>query len=239
MSEGKTARYLKYAFGEIVLVIIGILIALWLNSLNDRRIDLQESSKLKQSLYKELLENKESFKSYKNYVERCHDRIVAVLNVSAGQINDMPMDTLRSYVLEMVPITLISINNSRLNAAKSSGQYGLLSADETTALALYETTLENYKEARKINNVFNDENRSLFLQFSMLQLYHKRIYPNGVVAKHEAFDLSDEDFLSLIKQKETYLRLSFILTSILVDIAWLEDLDSEIDKTISAIGKEG
>ena len=33
MSENKTGKYIKYAIGEIVLVVIGILIALWINSL--------------------------------------------------------------------------------------------------------------------------------------------------------------------------------------------------------------
>jgi hypothetical protein len=28
LSEGKTAKYLKYAFGEILLVVLGILIAI-------------------------------------------------------------------------------------------------------------------------------------------------------------------------------------------------------------------
>ena len=34
LSEGKTGKYFKYAFGEIFLVVIGILIALWINNLN-------------------------------------------------------------------------------------------------------------------------------------------------------------------------------------------------------------
>ena len=35
LSEGKTGRYLKYAIGEIVLVVIGILIALQINNWNE------------------------------------------------------------------------------------------------------------------------------------------------------------------------------------------------------------
>jgi hypothetical protein len=35
IAEGKTARYFKYAIGEIILVVIGILIALYLNNLNE------------------------------------------------------------------------------------------------------------------------------------------------------------------------------------------------------------
>ena len=37
LSEGKTGKYLKYAFGEIILVVIGILIALSINNWNESR----------------------------------------------------------------------------------------------------------------------------------------------------------------------------------------------------------
>jgi len=37
MEKNKTGRYLKYALGEIVLVVIGILIALSINSWNENR----------------------------------------------------------------------------------------------------------------------------------------------------------------------------------------------------------
>jgi hypothetical protein len=37
LSEGKTEKYLKYAIGEIVLVVIGILIALQINNWNEAR----------------------------------------------------------------------------------------------------------------------------------------------------------------------------------------------------------
>ena len=37
LNEGKTSKYLKYAIGEIILVVIGILIALQINNLNEVR----------------------------------------------------------------------------------------------------------------------------------------------------------------------------------------------------------
>lgn len=37
LSEGRTGKYLKYAVGEIILVVIGILIAIQLNNLNEYR----------------------------------------------------------------------------------------------------------------------------------------------------------------------------------------------------------
>lgn len=36
LSEGKTVKYLKYAFGEIILVVLGILIALQINNWNEK-----------------------------------------------------------------------------------------------------------------------------------------------------------------------------------------------------------
>lgn len=41
LSENKFTRYLAYALGEIVLVIIGILVALYINGLNDARKERQ------------------------------------------------------------------------------------------------------------------------------------------------------------------------------------------------------
>ncbi len=37
LNEGKTTNYFKYALGEIVLVVIGILIALQINNWNENR----------------------------------------------------------------------------------------------------------------------------------------------------------------------------------------------------------
>ena len=45
LSEGKTGKYFKYAIGEIVLVMIGILLALQVNNWN-QRLKNEELSKL-------------------------------------------------------------------------------------------------------------------------------------------------------------------------------------------------
>ncbi len=37
MEKNKTGKYLKYAIGEIILVVTGILIALQINNLNEQR----------------------------------------------------------------------------------------------------------------------------------------------------------------------------------------------------------
>ncbi len=59
LSEGKTGKYLKYAIGEIVLVVIGILIALQINNWNETRIEENQLKKhlltIKNNIYNDII----------------------------------------------------------------------------------------------------------------------------------------------------------------------------------------
>jgi len=54
INEGKTAKYLKYAIGEIILVMIGILLALQVNNWNDERKAKIETETIRQSNLQEI-----------------------------------------------------------------------------------------------------------------------------------------------------------------------------------------
>ncbi|MBN4070773.1 hypothetical protein JYT76_03750 [Olleya sp. AH-315-F22] len=51
MEQNKTGKYLKYAIGEILLVMIGILLALQVNNWNEERKDRKVELKILQELY--------------------------------------------------------------------------------------------------------------------------------------------------------------------------------------------
>jgi len=54
---GKSTQYLIYAFGEIVLVVLGILIALQINNWNERQKNVQAEQQLLQDLNQEFRMN--------------------------------------------------------------------------------------------------------------------------------------------------------------------------------------
>jgi len=58
METGKTGKYFKYAIGEIILVVIGILIALSINNWNGKRLQKQKEIILLTELNKEFRANK-------------------------------------------------------------------------------------------------------------------------------------------------------------------------------------
>ncbi len=58
LDEGNLKRYLVYAFGEILLVVVGILIALQVNNWNEARVSNKKADQLAEVLYQELLDVK-------------------------------------------------------------------------------------------------------------------------------------------------------------------------------------
>jgi len=64
LSEGKTRNYLKYAVGEIILVVIGILIALSINNWNEARKIRDKEVVFLKNIKNDLLLNLEELKDY-------------------------------------------------------------------------------------------------------------------------------------------------------------------------------
>ncbi|MEM8998974.1 MAG: hypothetical protein AAGB24_01825 [Bacteroidota bacterium] len=239
LSENKFSKYLIYAIGEIFLVVIGILIALWLNNLNQQRIETQEREQLKIALIKELQQNKETFASYQEYANECNKKNIIILNISAGKQTDLPVDSIRKYVVDMFPDLGLRFNESIRKSASSAGQLELLTTKESTALAEYEALIENYKNARKINTVWKESNRDMFNYLSIYkrnvnQNLEKRL-PNTTLLSHPDYDLSDKEFISYLKNKETYTKLNDIFISSIVDVYWLESIIKDIDDTIEVL----
>ena len=50
LNQNKTSRYFKYALGEIILVVFGILIALQINTWNENRKAANEETKILKAL---------------------------------------------------------------------------------------------------------------------------------------------------------------------------------------------
>ncbi|MDO1514541.1 DUF6090 family protein [Maribacter confluentis] len=61
LSEGKTGKYLKYAIGEVVLVVIGILVALYINNWNENQKEEKREILILKSLQKDFIENEKIY----------------------------------------------------------------------------------------------------------------------------------------------------------------------------------
>lgn len=62
LAEGKLKNYLVYAIGEIFLVMVGILLALQVNTWNENRKAKTQETQILKGIEKEFLTNQESIK---------------------------------------------------------------------------------------------------------------------------------------------------------------------------------
>jgi len=91
LMENKTSKYLKYAIGEIVLVVIGILIALQINNWNEKRKQKQVELELLTSLVTDLDGNIEALHrliKFDSMVVKSNENIIAILNDKNSKYHD-------------------------------------------------------------------------------------------------------------------------------------------------------
>jgi len=79
--ENKTSKYLKYAIGEIVLVVIGILIALQVNNWNSNRLEAKKEKKVLQNLNEEFRRNKKNIQNFSASMDKCFNANMLLLDL--------------------------------------------------------------------------------------------------------------------------------------------------------------
>ena len=86
LKEGKTSKYFKYAIGEIVLVVIGILIALQINNWNENRKETIEEKAILESLYENLILAKHQSETLIAGEENLKTSLIQILGISSNNI---------------------------------------------------------------------------------------------------------------------------------------------------------
>ena len=166
LSEGKTKTYVKYAIGEIVLVIIGILIALQINNWNeDRKLQNEVLDIYGQIILEmdndiaELEDNLQMFES----LEPMFNEVL-----SDNRTVDM-LDEGLSRLITVSPRT--SLNTSGVNRLKS------ISANDSLSLRV----IEIYDQAETVN-IIPIENRISQEQASLANKYRDNYswYPEWI-----------------------------------------------------------
>ena len=85
MEQNKTGKYLKYAIGEIVLVVIGILIALQINNWNEARKSADQEALY---LTRLLSENKQDIIAFKENIKELQKGMESIKTFSEALKND-------------------------------------------------------------------------------------------------------------------------------------------------------
>lgn len=139
--RGQTSRYLKYAFGEIALVVIGILLALQINNWNEKRKTRIQERYFIASIKQDLIADVTSLSLFIHQLESEYEELknekVRVSNASFNK------DSLINYVKNKINPFVVSFegfNNNSFESLKTSGKIEIIS--ESLKNKLYELSVK-------------------------------------------------------------------------------------------------
>jgi hypothetical protein len=158
VNEGKGKSYLKYAIGEIFLVVVGILIALQINTWNDVRKENIEERKLLNQLEDEYLYNKEELNRNIQKIDALisvSDSLLRLFNDTSKKIDEEMADRL---LKKMGRYSSFDPSNGALDNLIGSGKLKLLKNENLRIkLSKWYGELEDVKEDEVRLMKFGDE----------------------------------------------------------------------------------
>ena len=233
LSEGKTEKYFKYAIGEIILVVIGILIALQINNCNEQR----KANKQELLLLKQLqIDMNSNF----NEVVELNKR----LNINKTAIDSLSARLNKKHYDLMVPV-LISEALRKSDFNYSSSGYNLMQNGKASLIsneAVLKSILSLYEnDFPDIITRHNEMKNSIdILQRSFInRLFVKS--DNNLSIKYPQYDevatylFTPIDYNSLtenIEFKNILIQLGMLVE---VRLAYLKKTEDNLTRTITLL----
>lgn len=143
--DNKTGKYFKYAIGEIVLVVIGILIALQINNWNEIQKERNREQQILKSLREEFKQNINELEFDHELNLNCISAIKVLLNFDLA--SDFENRTIDSLIGQAYNFATFDPRLGVINDLNSSGNLELIT-DPKLRYALNQWTgeLDDYKE---------------------------------------------------------------------------------------------
>ncbi|MEA1786067.1 DUF6090 family protein [Arenibacter sp. GZD96] len=153
LSQNRFTQYLAYAIGEILLVVIGILIALQINTWNQNRANTTKEHEYLVGIKNDLETQIEQFKNSSRIYEMIIDKGEAILVDFGKKGNLLDIDSINtklSFMMYSIPFPSVTTTFNELN---STGQFNLIKEKSLRSdIIKYYQNAEASKEAVKSNN---------------------------------------------------------------------------------------
>lgn len=203
LHEGKFGRYLRYAIGEIILVVIGILLALSINSWNTRRLEKKQEVKILRQIKEEYKDNRAQLVSKiqgRFEIMNAAKRIIAYRDTA----KTVPPDSLEKYV----PLTLFRPTfdpaTGVMDELVNSGKLYLI-ANDSLRILLTNWYGKYFTEVREEEQVAMDFVQREYLPF-LMHNYQLRNAFHSIYESSELeylwFTFDKEQFQTLLKPSE-------------------------------------
>jgi type II secretory pathway pseudopilin PulG len=154
MSENKTGKYLKYAIGEIVLVVIGILIAIQLNEWRRDSSNNNQKQVVLKALQLEFQANLEQVDKVLLYIGKSPEIYPHVLEMIKNHEENYTMEDISNAIKNLSYTWSFNPNNGALRSAISSSQIHLLENNRLIELLFSweDVVKDSEEESKRLRN---------------------------------------------------------------------------------------
>lgn len=185
-NDKKALKYMKYAIGEIVLVVVGILIALQINTWSKEHTDKKKEvfylSGIREDLKQDTLALDNSIK-FESMILTTSKRILSTFNRNDSFImNDSVIRDLNVLMASSIPNT----HTTNFEELNSTGQIGLISID-----SLRNHIINYYQKQESLNESFKSNISGVFQRIVL-----------PVIQSYSLFNVESLHNSSLIKNSE-------------------------------------
>jgi len=214
MEKNKTGKYLKYAIGEIVLVVIGILIALSINNWNEHRITYNKQKKYLQLIKVEMTSNLATLiKEKEDIANTMSSAIELIITMNANEkINSMSEQKLSSLLAGLMRYDInIFLENGAMNQIISVGLKDIENDSIRTILAAWDGQVSRVKIQEQAITNYQTELRNHLRSNGQI----RTVFDNLEFSKRLGFDKSStlNSNKHLLKSKIFENNVLFIMAS--------------------------
>jgi hypothetical protein len=234
MNENKTGkpalpagRYFKYAIGEIILVVIGILIALSINKWNEER---KENLFEKKVLSEILMDTEEDLKEMKNALDSINDTQKSSYALLAHLNDRKPYhDSLDFHFAKQFGLWSLSPNTTSFEMAKTEGLH-IIKNDSIRILA---SKVNEYlfDYIRVLESRFQDYKTNIVLSYT-LPLFDSYNFKKMKPRNYETL-IENATYLGIIKtlsvMRARYLRVIKIRYELLTKLNEMIKIELELE----------
>ena len=201
LSENKFSKYLLYALGEIILVVIGILIALQINNWNQNSSLNQQEIKALKNLKEDFKFNLQALKKASNANNKNIHSCLVILNHTGKRYSrDFKMD---SIINDVMSSPSFYPNNGFLNDLINSGNLDILKNDLLrNKLSSWQPTIQTIYNRQEAAGEFDEELiRYIFKNGSWLNV--DQVINDGIIDKikmpESGFDIDNYNMLKSLE----------------------------------------
>ena len=173
IEQNKSGKYFKYAIGEIILVVIGVLIALSINNWNENRKNSIKEIQFLEGFKNDLMANKTELNRVIRKAEITSNSSDSILKLKRRELESLGIKSFVRFMMDAAGFAVCQTQEGTIQGIMGSGNLDVISNDSIRlAIGSWQANLKDVREWEEL-----DKNTSAI--YNEYLENHLKLYTRG------------------------------------------------------------